>query len=1853
MAITLMHKKLAALPIGTRIELIHLADNAAREKLCGTVTDSDFTENIEITADDGTVTYQNFATVCNFRVVSSAHTVPTPGPDGTQAVISTPKVPLLRDREPAELPGAGDPVLKKHFDLLPKADRQKLTAPFDSFRYGVKINDRSKMAEAAALARQLLLSQDRQGYGWSEDAVMLTGLMLQRTQQPDPEVYLLCSRFREAALAAYKLGDPIRSGTYALLELLESDAACPDDMAILAAKAMAEADDAGFLSILRKQGGQSRGAQLDALIKEGFTAKNESGWQQLSTADALARLEVLYPGRRLTEELKSWLSEEELAPEAPPVPVPPPAPAVRTGGVITRLNWSDETGTVVSDIGESYHFRYADVSSPTLEKTLRGCMRADLNGELHCVTFLPDGCRAAVIRPDPNTVEHARTIFASKNHPTRYETARRLLIQAVHGSADRRALPDLMRVCSAIRSSTGDDQCVKEALELYEANPGKFLSTHGNEMELVQCYGFFDNFAAMEEHTDKALAESGLSPKQRLIYIYRLVRLLYTAFRRSPTHDLARRVHKRCCQWEQVFRTHLGTDPVQKNSFESYILPMRLEALCALGKLREAEDDLSLLPETHPNRLDLQQTVDRLRAKLAPKPCVPAGDVPEEAAPATAAEAEAPTEAEEPEAIPPYTDPEGWKALGMTGAQAVSTALGFRGEDPIAPMLSYLHAAARLNPELEALRRTVSLAANDPMEQQRYDVASLMEALETADPDHPAFTDWCMSAAYLRGSFQGGRDFDYTAQGLRLSLSAPEALAPLAQVLETFAHFRAKTGQPLSLYAGHRCPGDGDPAAALAEQARALYTRFVLTAPREGASLLRLIETKKLLFAKDGKLAAMLRAVMDNDADALEALRPEFCRTYLNGSDRFADGSVSALAVDCTVNAVWELAGKNMQLKKQTANLQGTLRNNLRSGVCEILTLVCRRFALAEADAGLARRTEAGAEVFLDLQPQLLDRLKALAEHCDALAGSDDVQTHAGALLLADAARELEAKLTGTWREGQERFRYVSFLKGSQVMLDADFLPELDATFCSLPRFHILHRIQAHAEGEPLTFQQTVDRIFGREPEHQNFAAARQITEYLEFLGQPGPVTLPAQPELYEHQAKLQADLRLRSFLEGCALAANCGRIMTSDGFSALLEDTARHFHGRCRESGSFGFFHALLDHAEAHIHTAAQVYEQELTGQLETLIEANRPRFDAHPGCAEAIRTQIAQQNFLVAEDWMHRIRLGDFTLELQKPEALGLLERFWAEYEECFQRVADTSRPLSSLISRAVIRNKDAKGAQQLIDAWLSNGRPSTAERMTQLLTLLGFQNVRAESCTAAARTELYRVTRQPSEYPAAPRHPIAAFGSALDSGPMYAACLYGSYNCDQLYEKLRSLDAIDGSKVIFLDYALGSTDRRHLARKLKQRRSSLRSTCIVIDRVLLCHLSDHYNEHLMARMLMAASMPFSYYQPYVVESILTMPPEIFIGRKDELQKIEAPDGVNLIYGGRQLGKSALFKKALSDIEGRGGQRALLVDIKELGCADTAKKLCARLMDLGIIPDGALTDDWDDLCRRIERRLRSTDAPIRYLLLMMDEADAFISDCAALGYRPLAALKDLQQALPGRFKFVLAGLHNIVRFNRQVALGRNSVITHLPSLKITPFRSDEAQELLTEPLSYLGFSLPSKVTVSQILATVNYFPGLIQLYCRKLIESIRGDDYAGYDLSATPPYVVTDEHLRRVLSDREFVEQIWEKLEITLTLGQEEGFCYYPLALLIAELYDLEPSQSGYSAKDVRRWAEVRGIAALTALDEEQLDAMMQELMDLNILRCVSAGRYLLASKNFRDLLGTASQISEKLTKLGGIAA
>ena len=105
-------------------------------------------------------------------------------------------------------------------------------------------------------------------------------------------------------------------------------------------------------------------------------------------------------------------------------------------------------------------------------------------------------------------------------------------------------------------------------------------------------------------------------------------------------------------------------------------------------------------------------------------------------------------------------------------------------------------------------------------------------------------------------------------------------------------------------------------------------------------------------------------------------------------------------------------------------------------------------------------------------------------------------------------------------------------------------------------------------------------------------------------------------------------------------------------------------------------------------------------------------------------------------------------------------------------------------------------------------------------------------------------------------------------------------------------------------------------------------------------------------------------------------------------------------------------------------------MVDIKDSDYKTAARKISAALFDEGILKEEHITEDWSELARDLKKRLMDTTDKIPYFLLMLDEADKFIESCESVKYEPFDMLKEIQGIGEKRFKFVVAGLRNIVRF-------------------------------------------------------------------------------------------------------------------------------------------------------------------------------------------------------------------------------
>jgi hypothetical protein len=102
----------------------------------------------------------------------------------------------------------------------------------------------------------------------------------------------------------------------------------------------------------------------------------------------------------------------------------------------------------------------------------------------------------------------------------------------------------------------------------------------------------------------------------------------------------------------------------------------------------------------------------------------------------------------------------------------------------------------------------------------------------------------------------------------------------------------------------------------------------------------------------------------------------------------------------------------------------------------------------------------------------------------------------------------------------------------------------------------------------------------------------------------------------------------------------------------------------------------------------------------------------------------------------------------------------------------------------------------------------------------------------------------------------------------------------------------------------------------------------TFLVLDSALFAYLSTRPAGRLRA--FFECVLPFTYAQPYV-SSGGSLPPEMFFGRETQKAGLLALGGPYLVYGGRQLGKTALLREVERLVNQRQpNQQAIWMDLQ-----------------------------------------------------------------------------------------------------------------------------------------------------------------------------------------------------------------------------------------------------------------------------------------------------------------------------------
>ncbi len=821
---------------------------------------------------------------------------------------------------------------------------------------------------------------------------------------------------------------------------------------------------------------------------------------------------------------------------------------------------------------------------------------------------------------------------------------------------------------------------------------------------------------------------------------------------------------------------------------------------------------------------------------------------------------------------------------------------------------------------------------------------------------------------------------------------------------------------------------------------------------------------------------------------------------------------------------------------------------------------------------------------------------------------------------------------------------FADLLRTGIISLDDDGLPVLDGSLGRVRYFEPWRNMLQHITA-PVCGLREVRREIDRRgsPVYDNLRQARHIAA---FLGEPADVGSVKS-------AQDEAEQVCEDFQEKLELSYTFSRLELDE--HETLVGSIFDYQQKFFELQDFGVWRAFLSALEQQLSEYSDQHSQriqrDLVSRRKALAGENCPLLDR----AEEL---LDEENLAAAEEYLNRLDAGERELPDTFRSSKQVLDHFLTflspeVFEPIFNYCSNFRGGNLPKIGPSYLEQHPPKdwtsrhfdNARSFLATWPVGKRMiSTAGTITELFRKLGLTVEKSTAIPSKDPAELYELTVQPersnrTDY----RHPIAKFGTGLSS-PLRVVCLFGNFPPKQLVDTVCALDLRDMS-VVLVDAVIDRAARCKIAEIIHKEKVQGQAPFLVIDRVLMLYLATLQETERLSAMLQC-TLPYTIYQPFTTgDSDTVVSDEMFCGRVAELSSITNENGPCIVYGGRQLGKSALLQRSAS-LSNVPAERRYALTVTVVNCGSEAafsQEVSQKLRNVLNLPI-RLADTVSGLCDELRTLFQS--GKVVKLLLLLDEADKFLS---AIGpeYLPLKPLIDLRKETRNRFKFVLTGLHNVFRAKRVP----NSVLDQLGDpLCIKPLSPIDALDLISRPLEYLGFQIKPDLHMEAVLANTNYYPGIIQFFGYKLVESL-STQYSKYYEAAKqhPPFPLNSKQLGSIISSGDLNEGIRKRIRWTLELDPR----YHMLARCIAWLYyyhegDRSGSSLGFTVEEIREVAVNAFCCPLPELKDagrSEYVALLEELVAMGILSYLeSHNTYRLRRHTFLSVIGKNLEALEK---------
>ena len=993
----------------------------------------------------------------------------------------------------------------------------------------------------------------------------------------------------------------------------------------------------------------------------------------------------------------------------------------------------------------------------------------------------------------------------------------------------------------------------------------------------------------------------------------------------------------------------------------------------------------------------------------------------------------------------------------------------------------------------------------------------------------------------------------------------------------------------------------------------------------------RIIENRKLLFGSGSIIRKALQAVADNDLSKIDLVQS-------------AMDAVSNRPTPKNIEAMMDEYWDQTAFGKDRAPLVGVERNTLRRQLIDIFDILSRWQETAQASKKIRSN---GAEQLQSSLAYIKSKLESAKTELTKTAFSkESCELNSSQKILLDTINEMLSRYSNPDSESQIHY-YIHLLEHPLVAVNDGFVPHIEMPEEETEPFNFCERASEYLQLERKEWPEVINRFYTKNASRigGDFGCASVLFDYLDITGHAD--IWPAEYVNIDRFAEEAKNPKSRSIDAVQTWQQDFqGRLDMADGDEWFKEpDEHRNLQQIIDNqylsyyfNNNFGFYGRAMLRVLVKLTAEAESHRSEYEHQLKEAI-ANNTIPENAPIYATA-QKMIEKNRFGAFRSYLQMAERGETDVSASRlSDHQSYFARFCLQCNDLYSktRLTREQQTLLSIYKKSGLHRENAIGrtAMILMQNWPESESNQTiqAGKFQNVADALGLPVEKSEP----KGTGIHLTLKDPGRvinYP----HPIADFGSRMYANGLQVHAVYGNLSADVLFTKIREILQKNNnhSFLILVNCALPLQERRKLAKMVSN--SMWQSPMVIIDRALALYLTTIPQAERWKAVLQC-TLPFLVANPYFESSAVEIPPEMFIGRTRELDLIRRSDGANLIYGGRQLGKTALLKRArVLEHHPSEGNWAVYEDIKNKNGIDAAARIAKTLTQQKFFSAVPEVNSWNELLDQIENRLMDNQDR---LLLLLDEADAFLASTGQNKYNEIQEIKHLQDITGGRFKCVMAGLHNVLRLYNSMALSDNSAFAHFQGLTIKPLDFKDARALLEIPLSYLGFTIPEEHEdiITQILYNTNYFPGLVHFYASRLIQ------YAKSHINEMkePPYELKTETLLSLLADQDFHDLRNDRIRMTLYIDANEHSYYDILATTMCYGYNNSDEYKlyGMSADDIRReCTELTPNCSIARLSDEQLKVLLNELVELNIFQAEN-GRYMFRRASFTEIFNSPQEV------------